>query len=406
MYTIKVDSNVMYYSANPMRDITSAKVSLQVNSSNSLEYTVIKGTRAYDMPKMLKSKVEVFSDNTRIFLGRPITESVDFNTFKTVKCEGVLGYLYDSVQRPHDFMQDDTYLGKTTDTARIEYIFDYLLTVHNQQVEDYKQITPGRVTVTDTSEDKTYTRDPDDPTYIYAYDDSSSPSLKTSYESTFDALSNLLINNLAGYLHIREEGGVMFLDYLKEFQDTDGQVISFGENLLDYSSSMDYSSICTGIIPLGSSNSSDDSSQGGDTSTDIYQRDSEGRLTIKDVNNGSDILWNQNAVDHFGKIVKSKEWSSVTDPTLLMQKAYNYIVDKQYKNLNIECKVVDLHFVRPHTTPLRFEHLVRVISPPHNLDRMMPITAMDIDLMNPANDSVTLGKTYNSASQIMQQSTK
>ena len=41
-------------------------------------------------------------------------------------------------------------------------------------------------------------------------------------------------------------------------------------------------------------------------------------------------------------------------------------------------------------------HLVRVKSEPHGLDKMMPISSMEIDLMNPANDTITIGQTYNS----------
>lgn len=405
MYTIKADGNTIYYSANPSKDITAARETKQVNSVDSLEYTVIKGTKAYDIVKPLKTVITAYDDDTLIFMGRATRNSIDWNNFKTVSCEGALGYLYDSIQRPHDFNNDSAYLALKNATDRAKYVLTYLLNVHNNQVEEYKQISPGNVTVIDTTEESDYSQDPNNTTdyyYMYQIDNSSgtSTSLTTNYETTYDAISNLLTGKLSGYLYLRYEGGVMFLDFLKEFLPSDGQIISFGSNLLDFSSSTDYSSICTGVLALGGNDSA-----GETAAKQMYTTASnlENKVTIKDVNNGSDILWYDTAVNLYGKIVRKVEWSTITDPATLMKKAAKYITDTQFNNLSLEAKAIDLHIIQNSQKPLRFMHLVRVVSKPHGMDRLMPISGMEIDFMNPANNSYTLGKTYSTASEQIRQ---
>jgi len=397
LYKIYIDNELIWANTTPDAGITSAKISLQTNNEQSFEYTVAKDYPAYNKYKMMTSVIDIYQDNETdpIFEGRPIKEAVDFYGTKTITCEGALGYLNDSIQRPHD------YTGQS-----ISSILKALLDVHNHQVEDHKKIYLGNVTVVDTTDEKIYSGGTSSSTTTNYYNlyptnsdttGTSGTTLTTDYVSTYEAITNLLVNNLAGYLNIRYEDGKKYLDYLKEYLPNEGQTILFGSNMLDLSSTLDYTNICTGVLPLGYSQTSEANDAGLYPSSSTTST-SENKLTITSVNGGSDILWNTDAVNNFGRIIKKVEWSNVKDANTLKEKANNYLTNTQYDNLTLDCKIVDLHFVDKNVTPLHFLHMVRVVSKPHGMDREFPISSMEIDLMSPANDTVTLGQTYNSIS--------
>ena len=403
MYKIYKENELIWTNGTPETGLYSAKISLGVNGANTFEASVASGLELFKDLPVLNKRIFIFQDNEKdpIFEGRLLKRVTDFYGNTTYSFEGALGYLHDSIQPPVD------YTGQT-----IETIFNGLLAEHNKQVEDWKQLLPGRITVKDHTESDTYSGkgrldDPNTDREVYTADSDKTginqANLTTGYETTWDAINNLLINNLAGYLVIRYENGKKYLDYLKEYMPSEGQVILFGSNLLDYSSTLDYSSLCTGVLPLGYSKGAD-SGDGSSSEDDraIYTQESDplsnvkNKLTIESVNGGSKILWNQDAVNNYGRIVKSVEWSDCKDASKLLDKARKYLTNTQFDNLSIECKIIDLHFVDNTEGPLHCMHLVRVKSEPHGLDKMMPISSMEIDLMNPANDTITIGQTYNS----------
>ena len=401
MYKIYKENELIWTNGTPETGLYSAKISLGVNGANTFEASVASGLELFKDLPVLNKRIFIFQDNEKdpIFEGRLLKRVTDFYGNTTYSFEGALGYLNDSIQPPVD------YTGQT-----IETIFNGLLTEHNKQVEDWKQLLPGRITVEDHTESDTYSGkgrldDTNTDREVYTADSDTTginqANLTTGYETTWDAINNLLINNLAGYLVIRYEGDKKYLDYLKEYMPSEGQVILFGSNLLDYSSTLDYSSLCTGVLPLGYSKGAD-SGDGNDDDRDVYTQESnslsniKNKLTIESVNGGSKILWNQDAVNNYGRIVKSVEWSDCKDASKLLDKARKYLTNTQFDNLSLECKIIDLHFVDNTEGPLHCMHLVRVKSEPHGLDKMMPISSMEIDLMNPANDIITIGQTYNS----------
>lgn len=401
MYKIYKEDELIWTNDTPETGLYSAKTSLKANNADIFEASVASGLELFKDLPVLNKRIFIFQDNEKdpMFEGRLLKRVTDFYGNTTYSFEGALGYLHDSIQPPVD------YTGQT-----IETIFNGLLAEHNKQVEDWKQFLPGRITVEDHTESDTYSGkgrldDVNTDREVYAADSDTTGinqvDLTTGYETTWDAINNLLINNLAGYLIIRYENGKKYLDYLKEYMPSEGQVILFGSNLLDYSSTLDYSSLCTGVLPLGYSKDSD-SNDGGEDDRAVYTQESDplsnvkNKLTIESVNGGSKILWNQDAVNNYGRIVKSVEWSDCKDASKLLDKARKYLTNTQFDNLSLECKIIDLHFVDNTEGPLHCMHLVRVKSEPHGLDKMMPISSMEIDLMNPANDTITIGQTYNS----------
>ncbi len=376
MYTVYMDGRSVYSSVIPNTQLTNAVVSRAENQPGTFTLTLNDESEFLGDYKMLKSICEVYRDDRLIFHGRPISKSNDFYSTSTIEMEGELGFLYDSIQGTDDVS------GKQP-----REILQLLIDKHNSQVEDWKKFKIGFVTVVDTTSNASY--HPDDPGAMYPTDDATSK-IKCNYGKTFDELNSLLISRLGGFLNVRHESDGMYIDYYKDYTDytlNEDQVIEFGTNLLDYSDSMSYGGICTGVIPLGGHGEADP--------YEMYQTSDDVRLTVESVNGGSEIIWNQSLVDTYGRIISVLDLNNINDPQKLYDKGLEYLNDTQFNKLTLNCKIIDLNYVDNKIKPINFLDYIRVISKPHGLDKYFPVSEISYDLLNPENDTVTLGITVN-----------
>ena len=376
MYTVYMDGQSVYSSVIPNTQLTNAVISRAENQPGTFTLTLNDESEFLGDYKMLKSICEVYRDDRLIFHGRPISKSNDFYGTTTIEMEGELGFLYDSIQGTDDVS------GKQP-----REILQLLIDKHNSQVEDWKKFKIGNVTVVDTTSNASY--HPDDPGAMYPTDDATSK-IKCNYSKTFDELNSLLISRLGGFLNVRHESDGMYIDYYKDYTDytlNEDQVIEFGTNLLDYSDSMSYGGICTGVIPLGGHGEADP--------YEMYQTSDDVRLTVESVNGGSEIIWNQSLVDTYGRIISVLDLNNINDPQKLYDKGLEYLNDTQFNKLTLNCKIIDLNYVDNKIKPINFLDYIRVISKPHGLDKYFPVSEISYDLLNPENDTVTLGITVN-----------
>ena len=221
---------------------------------------------------MMTSTIDVYEDNEVIWTGRPVSINTDYYNQLQVYCEGALSYLNDSVQRI-----SDNY------SVSIRTFFQSLISVHNSQVASSRQFTVGSITVDDELVDR-----------------------ELNYENTYDAIRRYCLDTNGGYLFVRKENGVNYLDWLKEMPYTTNQEVSFGVNLLDLSTKIDLSDLCTCLIPLGASITSD------------VDYGVSYPLTIQSVA-GTDTIETE-AVSVYGRITKVENFSNIEDPVTLYQK--------------------------------------------------------------------------------------
>ena len=221
-----------------------------------------------------------------------------------------------------------------------------------------KMFAVGQVTVTDSNDS------------LYRY---------TNYENTLQAIKEKLIKRLGGHIRIRKVDGVKYIDYLADFPNTNEQVIRFGKNLLDFSTTIDATDIATAIIPLG-----------GKLPTSTIQALDE-RLTIKSVNDGSDFIYTQEAVDNFGWIFRTVTFDDVNVASNLKNKGMNYLQSVQFENLVLSVSAIDLNNLDVSIERINLLDTIRVVSPPHGLDRFFPVTKLKLSLDNPERDKITLG---------------
>lgn len=342
MYIVKIDNEKVFDPRIDELTLIEPVVELEENNAGSFSFIIYSTHPFYNKIKRRKSIVTVYEDADIIFQGMVYELEEDFYKNKRVYCEGELSYLNDSVQRPAEY-HDMTVRG----------LLETYINNHNAQVEQEKQFKLGMVTVHDSNNS------------IFCF---------TNMETTIECIKEDLIDDYGGIIRVRYENGDKYIDYITEKEvNTNDHVIRLGENLIDYKSNINSLDIATAIIPLGSKLDS----------SPIESLDM--RLDIKSVNNGLDYVYDPVAVNTFGWIYKTVIWDNVNDTSILKNKGEKYLSDIQFDKLVIEIKAVELS--------LRLSEQIRIVSKPHGLkDKYFRLTKQTINLNNPENNTITLGK--------------
>jgi hypothetical protein len=342
MYKVYCDGSLMYDPMSKELSIIEPTLELALNSAGSFSFSMTQNHPFYDSIKNMKSEITVNKDGKEIFSGRVIQPGNDFFNRKSFVVEGELAYLNDSIQRPKEYHN-----------ISIENYLKDVISIHNEQMEESKQFTVGTVTVVDSNDS------------IYKI---------SNYENTWQILNEKLLGVYGGYFFIRKENGIRYIDYLAEMPHTNSQVIQFGKNLLDFSSNIELMDIATALIPLGAK---DD--------------ETETRLTIASVNDGSDVIVSEEAKETYGYICKKNTWDDVTVASNLLRKGKEYLSSIQWENLILNVNAVDLHDLDVDMEAISIGDNIRVYSVPHGLDRYFPVSEMEIKLDSPADNSISLG---------------
>ncbi len=349
IYKILCDDKTIYDSRDDENLIVNPVVELEVNKAGSLSFTILPGNELNDSIKRMKSTIVVSRDDEIIFTGRAVEIEDDFQKRRSVYCEGALAFFNDSVQPFAEFH------GIT-----VRGYLEKLVEVHNSQVEAGRRFTVGIVTA----------RDANDSLYRF-----------TNYNPTITEIKEDLLDDLGGYLFVRNEGGKLYLDYLEDYLEVSDQKIEFGENLLDFTRGFNTTDLATRIIPLGAVIE--------DESTDTIQK----RITVESVNGGKNYIESAEAIKSFGIITKTVTWDDVTTAKALLTKGKKYLQESQFDNMTIECKAVDLHYADDKIPAFTVGQYVWVISGPHGLKKRFPVNNLTLSLDNVADNTITLGRT-------------
>lgn len=351
MYRVLCDGLPIYDLRDENLVLIDPKLDLEVNKAGAFSFKMPPQHPQYELPQKMLSCIQVFQDEEEVFNGRIVECKIDFYNRKHFTCEGQLAYLNDSIQRPAEY-HDMTVRG----------YLESLITSHNEQVKKDRQFKVGIVTVTDNNDS------------LYRY---------TNYNSTMKEIKEDLVDDLGGYLRVRNVNGTAYLDYISDYDNVSTQSIEFGENLLDFSRNTDVSDIATVFIPLGAKLEESPIAA------------LEQRLTIESVNNGSDSLVNLDAVKKFGYITKTITWDEVTTPKMLLYKANKYIADYQWDSMTLEVNAVDMHWTDADVEQFKLGDKIKAHSSLHGLDRYFPLSKMSIQLNNLSSSKFTLGTVVN-----------
>ncbi len=346
MYKIYCDGKLLYDPRDEELPVMSGKLALAVNATGELSLALPPTHPGMGDIQKMKSVLAVYDDEKLLYEGRVTDSKKEMYGIVTYTCEGTMAYLLDSIQRPKEYH----------DLTPKSYLQDKLAQ-HNSQVEPEKRfvlcIVEKQAMNYDARQDNQYT-------------------------STLDTIMDKLVSSNGGYLRVRREKGIRYLDYLESYGRTSMQSIRFGENVLDLTEHISASELVTVLVPLGKSV---EGANGGNGK----------RLTISSANNGKDYLEDADAIALYGRIVGTKTWDDVTVPGNLKAKGEEYLASARNLSMSIELAAVDLHLVDVDIDRIELGDMVRVISPPHGLDRYMFVSKREYNLLDPSADKITLG---------------
>lgn len=339
----------IYEPLDDMLRIFEPVLTQEMGSAGSFTFRVYKGHPYYKQLKVLTSEVIVYDDGACVFCGRMWRPEQDFDNMVAVTCEGELTYLLDSQQRPFTY------------TGGIDGYIGQLLDVHNSQVDASRQIKKGNIVVSGDGGYKEW--------------------IVQGFSDTLTLLRQLP-ESFGGYLRIRHEAGVRYLDYLWDYGGINSQVIRFGENLLDLTHYVDATQIITCLIPQGA---------------DVEYKDESGEtqsraVAITSVNGGVDYIENAEAVELYGRIWGYQKWDDVTEPGILLAKSREYLKEASTLPASMEVSAVDLAAIDSTVQQFQLGFWTDVSSDPHGINQKFLLTRREVNLLDPGQGSITLGR--------------
>lgn len=348
MYAIYADGNPIYAPniVNQGYAISNPKMTIELNKAGSLDFIIPPTNPMYGSLQKLKSIITIEQDGVEIWRGRVLNDEADFYKNKTIFCEGELAFLNDGVVPPYDYSTGTT----------VETYFDFLVGCYSSKCSDYRKILAG--TVSDSLKNIEI-------------------SVKSEeYTVVLTELTSKLIGAIGGYLKIRRENGISYLDYVDSFSQVSSQVIQFGKNLIDLEEYIDASEVYTYMIPLGKKN--EDGS----------------RIDITSVNNNVNYIYSETGESLFGKIFRPIVWEDIEDPQTLKEQAEMLLEQAIEMAITITISAVDMHLLDVDTDAIDISEFIPVVSVPHGINSNFLCSKIVLNLMDPSQTEYTLGLVF------------
>lgn len=347
MFRVYCDGLTIYNDKLESLKLLNPTVELEENKTGSFTFGLLPDHPHYGLIKKLKSIITVYQDDYLLFRGRVLDDTIGWHNQKTVTCEGELSFLLDSIQRPYDY------------SGTVAGYLNLLITRHNEQVEEAKRFALGNVTVVDAND------------YIVRSN--------IDHTDTWTELQKKLVDLLGGYIVVRHEGYINYIDYLQDINLLSSQPITFGRNLLDLKRIRKGAGIATAVVPLGAK------------LKDAEGKDTDTRLTVESINNGLDFIVDEDAQAQYGTIVKTVVFDDVTEAQNLLTKGKAHLAQLVNLPETVELTAADLATVDTAFSSFHLGTQVKVTSQPHGINQLFRVSKLSISLLNPAANKLTLG---------------
>lgn len=232
MYFVKYGKEYLHDPRNDEYILLDLSLDCEENSCGYCDFTIYPNHPLYNKLKErdADNPIEVYDDKMLLFVGFIYELGKEFYLDGHVKCKGELDYLSETIIRPYSTLGRKYGL---TAPYTVNGYFEWLIQQHNSQVAANKQFTIG---INQGSQ-------LDANNYIYREND--------RYPTTIDEISEKILNDLGGYLRVRHENGIRYIDLLYEWDATNSQIMDFGVNLTDYTQTDDSSELATFVVPVG-----------------------------------------------------------------------------------------------------------------------------------------------------------
>ena len=338
------DGELAYDSRLEEYDLLGLTAERGLNIGGTAQIIMPPGHPAYGFFVGHKTIVTIYRGNVLRFRGRALYNSDTHYGQRTVTCEGELCLLRDGIHRPHLY------------TSTPAKIFRHLIRMYNDQVESWKQFSIGVVTVTDPNG---YVR------------------LESEDAETILDTINKLLERCGGYITFTTlADGSRAINWLASLDQRSSQTIELGENLQDFTSTgANTTNLATALVPYGAKN-----------------EETKKRITIESVNGGKDYIMAEDAKAVRGTIYTTATWNDVTEPANLLKKAKEYLAESKLFITSLELSALDLSYVDKDIDSFTEGDMIRVVSPPHNVNEDFQLSKIKEDFLRPNNGRITMGK--------------
>lgn len=307
-----------------------------------------------DYIRVYNTKTQEYDFEGRIFNISKGTDQKGAPYFEFV-CEGLLGFF-------HDVGIGNGRAKKTLKEHLLYFLDVYNRLVGVDEVSAVKTIQPGNLTYSQINRQLTFEWFPED--------------------STFEIVINRLIGDNGGELQLRRVGENLYLDWLDNIGHISATPIHTGHNLLKDEKSSDFSDYGTVYVPLGAKTG-----------------DSLNRLTIRDVNNGSDYLLDEGRPT-FGRLMKWLVYDDVDDPAELKALAQEDLDNQKFSKdqytvsaLDLSLNGLDIEGFKLGNGYVLTDDILKI------KNEILRVVKINIDINEPQLSNVTIGDKYTDLSE-------
>ncbi|WP_297437273.1 phage tail protein [uncultured Clostridium sp.] len=323
-------SKIIKYQKN-QADILTIALPFNSNYFNKLK-------KYLDYIKVINTK-----DNTTVFEGRVLSSQASMDSTgefaNVITCESVLNYFNDTNTGKweyHPLEVPEKAPSYAIPNATVKMFLKDVLDNHNSKVSKEKQIFLGNIEF-------------DDAVFI-----------KVNFESSLSVIISRIVDRHNGYLIIRNENGLNYLDFLSESPIKKTHNISVGVNMDSININDSNTNIFTRVIPFGKN-----------------------RIDITSVNNNLNFVEDADLIAKYGVIEKVMEWQDVTIPQNLLNKAKAIFTQVKIDADEIQLTSLDLSYINNNFESLKLYTPVRAINNALSYDNKHEIVSINLDLDYP-----------------------
>ena len=356
--------------------VLSGSIKQAQNAVNEFTFVIPMQNDLYQKLIPFQSIVQVVNlyDEEIEFEGRVLSVSNKITStgfVQEVVCEDFLSFLHDSTQQ----------YQKLKNSGAEAYLRE-ILNQHNAQVEDYKQIRLGTVTV------KSLTDKP------WRY---------LGYESTWDTIRDRIVSNIGGYLTLRREKSGFYLDWTSSVGKNQESPIQLGRNIKSASREISFDGIATQIMPIGadeknSQNRSSDNKE--EQGPDVTRK----QIDISSVNGGRIWLEDAELVAKFGVIRKPVIWTEIDNPQVLKNRGLQYLKNQKIALAKWTVSAVERYLIDSRYAKFKIGNTHPILNAPLSGIERLQIIEKKIDILNPQSVDLVIGSKSQSLSAYQLQS--
>ena len=335
------------------RRIISGVYHRETNTIGSLTFSVLYNHPVYDMFKEYKGVIRLYWGTALIYKFRIIKLRRDFCNTLTVQCEGLLGYLNDSIVKPYVFnVNHSVYPAHIppSSCSPVEFMAE-LVALHNSMVE-----AEQRFTFVDETDG--------------AFGDILFTTEQTAYTKTWEELQSKIVQNIGGYIQMRHMGAENMLVFKAALTDSNTQTVRFRQNLKALELETAPRKYATAIYPIST-----------------YTDSNGARRTLKLT--GTEYIDKPLLTPIYGRIIECVQYEGINTEVKLREitrRDLNRYIDR---GKPIKASATDMSAFDSSVPPLEVDRLTRIISEVNNVDVIVTLNAFDVDILDPRNSTYT-----------------